>query len=661
MKKYFNINTSRVTPVPVKTVRSTGVTQTVTHAAQSGAARGPKTPQKSRSRPAGPYLQRRGNIFYFRKRLQNIGPNAPVGKFLCLSLQTALLPEAMSRVARLLAVLQREEAKIMTEQTRQAIPTENIQVILKEILRGELTRILREQDTGRSFEDTEIDTLITRLDQRRVDLKRSARRSDYSQVETGVREAATSVGLNLPADLPNDLGRRAVNLVRDLLELEGNALDGEDARSEAASLVAQYSTQSVETFVASKVVLLSNAWDEALKLYPSKDMKGNIDAIGKVAIAYFGDIPIETVSKDKQKEFFVWMGRLPKNHGRKHGKNRFCRDAPKNPEIYNRTKNDEIADADAADDAVIHEVRSKNSISNVEKRALLSERLTPRLTLTTLRRNRDGLNRLFKAAIELGCKVPPVVLTYKEVESAVKAAAPNDPLYVRVTKPKIRMPWSEERLAAFLTSPLYTGCFSKDRRSRSGKVIIRDSLYWVPLIVMTIGSRIEEILILKRRNLVRRNGVSCLNIGLDSDQGGKTEDSQRVIPIPQLLLDLGFDDWVRNLDEEHGPLLFPDAVERATTSDITSPFSNPTKCVRRTVCASHTLDVENTCIEHLRGCCCHQSFGLGGHTAHRRFLRTFRVSFSMSLPLNLRWAKVTIGDRRRLKFCFFFGFLRDTR
>lgn len=113
-------------------------------------------------------------------------------------------------------------------------------------------------------------------------------------------------------------------------------------------------------------------------------MKGNIDAIGKVAIAYFGDIPIETVSKDKQKEFFVWMGRLPKNHGKKHGKNRFCSDAPKNPEIYNRTKNDEIADADAADDAVIHELRFKNSISNVEKRALLSERLTPRLTLTTL-------------------------------------------------------------------------------------------------------------------------------------------------------------------------------------------------------------------------------------------------------------------------------------
>ncbi len=461
----------------------------------------------------------------------------------------------------------------MTDQTRQAISPENIQVILKEILRTELARILYEQDSGPSFDDIEIDTIIARLEQRRMDLKRRARRSDYKEVETCLREAAISVGLDLPGDLPNDLGRRAVNLVRDLLEVEGNALDGEDVRSEAAPLLAQYSNVPVDTFVASKVVLLSNAWDKALQLYPTKAMKCKIDAIGKLAIAYFGDIPIETVSSDKQEAFFVWMSRLPKDHGRKHGKNRFCRDAPKSPEKYNRTKHDEIADADAADKLVFDEVRAKNNISNVEKRALLSERLKPRLTMTTLRVNRDGLNRLFKAAVKLGCEESPVALTYKEVENAVKAAAPADLLYVRVTKPKIRMPWSEERLAAFFTSPLYTGCFSSHRGARPGKVIIRDSLYWVPLIVLTIGSRIEEILILKRRNLVRRNGVSCLSIGLDPDQGGKSEDSQRVIPIPQLLLDLGFDDWVRNLSEDHGPLLFPEAAERATTFNITSPFS----------------------------------------------------------------------------------------
>jgi integrase len=159
------------------------------------------------------------------------------------------------------------------------------------------------------------------------------------------------------------------------------------------------------------------------------------------------------------------------------------------------------------------------------------------------------------------------------IERALAAAAPDDPLYVRVTQPKIRMPWTEERLAGFLTSPIYTGCFSAHRRWRPGDVIIRDALYWVPLIVLALGSRIEEILLLKRRNVLLRNGVHCLAIGLDPDHGGKSEDAQRVVPVPQFLLDLGFVDWVNDLEDDHGPLLFPDAAKRSEVNDLTGPFS----------------------------------------------------------------------------------------
>jgi integrase len=135
------------------------------------------------------------------------------------------------------------------------------------------------------------------------------------------------------------------------------------------------------------------------------------------------------------------------------------------------------------------------------------------------------------------------------------------------------MPWTEERLARFLTCPIYTGCFSEHRCSRPGEVIVRDSLYWVPLIVLTIGSRIEEILLLKRSNLVLRNETYCLAIGLDPDQKGKTPDAERVVPVPQLLLDLGFVDWIRSLPADHGPLLFPDAARRSEIDDLTGPFS----------------------------------------------------------------------------------------
>ena len=69
------------------------------------------------------------------------------------------------------------------------------------------------------------------------------------------------------------------------------------------------------------------------------------------------------------------------------------------------------------------------------------------------------------------------------------------------------------------------------------------------------------------------NQTYCLAISLDCDQGGKSENAQRVIPIPQLLIDLGFVDWIKNLPEDHGPLLFPDAAARTEIDDLTGPFS----------------------------------------------------------------------------------------
>jgi len=45
------------------------------------------------------------------------------------------------------------------------------------------------------------------------------------------------------------------------------------------------------------------------------------------------------------------------------------------------------------------------------------------------------------------------------------------------------------------------------------------------------------------------------------------------VPIPQILLDLGFVDWIKELPEDHGPLLFPDAARRSEIDDLTGPFS----------------------------------------------------------------------------------------
>jgi hypothetical protein len=537
----------------------------------------PPGPRGAESRPrtrraAGPYLIRRGRIYYFRKRLPRVLAEKCSATFLRLSLQTPLRIEAMSRAARLVAACQIAETDMMTVLADQTLAPETITAILTETLRAALARILDEQDRGAARDDAEIDARIAGLEARRTTLRRRARNNDFAGLEPEILAAARVLQIAVTAPLPADLGRRAADLIRDILELEAEVLDGADARSGASELVARFSKASVDDFVA-RPILLSAAIAKTREMYPTKAMKGNIDAIAQLALAYFGDIPVGAISDDTQKAFFAWMARLPKSHGKRHGKNRYCRTAPKDPSRYDVTKQDEIDEADAKDEALMQEIRALNHLSNTEKRALLADRLEPRLTMTTIRRNRDGLNRIFKAAASLGLKTAPTALSYRDIERQVAAQASDDPLYLRVTKPKLRMPWTEERLARFLTCPIYTGCFSEHRRSRPGEVIVRDSLYWVPLIVLTIGSRIEEILLLKRSNLVLRNETYCLAIGLDPDQKGKTPDAERIVPVPQLLLDLGFVDWIRSLPEGHGPLLFPDAARCSEIDDLTGPFS----------------------------------------------------------------------------------------
>jgi hypothetical protein len=204
--------------------------------------------------------------------------------FFCISLRTAILSEAMSRAAHLLAVLKREETKIMNNPIYQNTPAEEISLLLSTTLRCELDRILSEQDAGFTLDDDAIEDRISALEQANAELRRSARRNDYSAVEPQLRCAAQAMGINLPDAIPVTLGRRALELFRDLKNVEAGAIDGGDARSLAEPLVARYSDLPVDQFMESRPILLSDAWKRALELYPTKSMKGNIDAIANVRL-----------------------------------------------------------------------------------------------------------------------------------------------------------------------------------------------------------------------------------------------------------------------------------------------------------------------------------------------------------------------------------------
>lgn len=89
-------------------------------------------------------------------------------------------------------------------------------------------------------------------------------------------------------------------------------------------------------------------------------------------------------------------------------------------------------------------------------------------------------------------------------------------------------------------------------------MVLRDALYWVPLSMITLGVRPEEILQLKVKNVRRRDGIICIFFGDDLDDAIKTEQSRRILPVPELLLRLGFKEWIVAKRQQGEVWAFPD-------------------------------------------------------------------------------------------------------
>lgn len=118
-----------------------------------------------------------------------------------------------------------------------------------------------------------------------------------------------------------------------------------------------------------------------------------------------------------------------------------------------------------------------------------------------------------------------------------------------------RLPYSEHDLKAIFASPVWTGCKSKGRRGEPGDSVIRDAKFWLPLLGLFTGARLEELAQLHRSDVQRQDGVDFLLITDEGeDQNVKTTGSKRRVPIHPELIRLGFLDHVRSQSD----LIFPD-------------------------------------------------------------------------------------------------------
>ncbi|PKP62633.1 MAG: hypothetical protein CVT86_07285, partial [Alphaproteobacteria bacterium HGW-Alphaproteobacteria-8] len=238
-------------------------------------------------------------------------------------------------------------------------------------------------------------------------------------------------------------------------------------------------------------------------------------------------------------------------------------------------KQAEIAAADAADAAVRAGIEAGEARGLRQQRTLLADALVVRLSDESVEKHHARLKAIFEAAIhDLGWTHPQPVSVLREYkrQAAILDKRCDDPLALRVTGAKQRVAWSNDRLARLCMSPIYQGCASPHRRWKPGGMIIRDSLYWAPLMVMAAGARIKEALQLRTDDIAWRNGVFRLRFEENADTTLKNEPSARCVSIPKLLLDLGFIEWWREQRTRGGDLLFPEATPSSSDARLSDLF-----------------------------------------------------------------------------------------
>nr|WP_314447000.1 site-specific integrase [uncultured Sphingomonas sp.] len=127
-----------------------------------------------------------------------------------------------------------------------------------------------------------------------------------------------------------------------------------------------------------------------------------------------------------------------------------------------------------------------------------------------------------------------------------------------------RHPFSPKQLRLIFHAPLYTGCADGERGwDAQGTGRPRNARFWVPLIALHTGMRLNEICQLDVTDIRTVEDIDCICVTRTSlvgstDKNLKTNVSERVIPLHPRLVELGLLGHVEGLRREGQTKLFHD-------------------------------------------------------------------------------------------------------
>ena len=438
-----------------------------------------------------------------------------------------------------------------------------IQEMLKELVRQAFVRMIARQESDLSIGDPAPHLNQISAESDRIRAAQKAR--DWSVALPFAGEIARKNGMDPDDVAAPAVARQVLALIRQLNDLSLSVEQNFDDPLNAGREILLGHGIAPTREALKPPMQLSEAIEKACSEAP-RDVETKIRVIGKLALVFFGDIPASAIVLEQSFEFLhlVWM--LPKAWGKAHGRNRHGQVGKE------LCPHEEILQANINDAKLISEITNLDAMSIPDKRRRLVQELTPRITDGYLFTQRDMFNRILRAALgkkRVGRDLDDedrVIPSHAQLNNRMRAwhKSQKSPcgLPMRVSRPKRRMSWSLEHLSRLLRSPIYFGTSSQTQRSRKAtaqkRYIIRDAIYWVPLIMITMGVRPEEILQAAVQDIGRRDGILCIYVGNEEDAHLKSEQSRRVLPIPQILLDLGFREWVVAKLKAKETWLFPE-------------------------------------------------------------------------------------------------------
>ncbi|MDE2465758.1 MAG: site-specific integrase [Alphaproteobacteria bacterium] len=142
--------------------------------------------------------------------------------------------------------------------------------------------------------------------------------------------------------------------------------------------------------------------------------------------------------------------------------------------------------------------------------------------------------------------------------------------------------WEGEELRTLFASPIWTGCHTF-YRAKSGSEIIRDSRFWLPLLGLFHGNRLEEFAQLRREDVRCQDGIWFLRITDEGERQLKNEQSRRNVPLHSELIKIGFLKYVEEMAKAPQDLLFPDLKPGGTDKKLGFYFSKQFSAYRKSI------------------------------------------------------------------------------